>query len=176
WAMMLPVTKRYERRALRQAAEVFALSEYTMSTVRSFVAAKQLILAPCGVDTDLFRPAKASRQNYILSVARFSDARKNVRLLLHAYARLCQLVPTAPELMLVGDLPSASAQRLLEDLGIGEKVHLLGEKNTGEVAELYRDAMLFVLASDEEGLGIVVVEAMASGLPVVSTDCGGPST
>src|SRR5262249_10531743 len=33
WAMMLPVTKRYERRALRQAAEVFALSEYTMSTV-----------------------------------------------------------------------------------------------------------------------------------------------
>jgi glycosyltransferase involved in cell wall biosynthesis len=42
--------------------------------------------------------------------------------------------------------------------------------------DLYRHARAFVLSSDEEGLGLVLLEAMASGIPVVSTNCGGPST
>jgi glycosyltransferase involved in cell wall biosynthesis len=45
-----------------------------------------------------------------------------------------------------------------------------------ELATLYRNATLYVVSSDEEGLGLTILEAMASGRPVVSTACGGPST
>ncbi len=55
-------------------------------------------------------------------------------------------------------------------------MHLVGVREGAELADLYRHAMFFVLPSDEEGIGIVLLEAMASGLPVVSTCCGGPET
>lgn len=175
-AIMLPLTQHYERSALRKADAVFALSQYTRASIEPFVSSKQLILAPCGVDTSLFYPGTSPRQGYILSTARFSDARKNIGLLLNAYAKLCSRMSEVPDLYLVGDLPSTRSQLLLQELRIAKKVHLLGEKDSSELAQLYRDAIFFVLPSDEEGLGIVVLEAMASGLPVISTDCGGPAT
>ena len=81
-----------------------------------------------------------------------------------------------PDLYLVGDSPSDDAQKRLQNLGIADKVKLIGPKRREELVELYRNAAFFVLSSDEEGLGIVILEAMASGLAVVSTDCGGPAT
>jgi glycosyltransferase involved in cell wall biosynthesis len=45
-----------------------------------------------------------------------------------------------------------------------------------ELVDLYRHASLYVVSSDEEGLGLTILEAMACGRPVVSTRCGGPAT
>jgi glycosyltransferase involved in cell wall biosynthesis len=128
------------------------------------------------VDTELFRPATRPTRDYIVSVGRFSDPRKNVELLLNAYAMLQTRVASAPELWLVGDAPTQPGKDLIGSLGIAGKVKLLGPKRGEELADIYRNAKFFALSSWEEGLAIVILEAMASGLPVVSTDCGGPST
>ena len=175
-SLMIRFAERYERRAVRDADAVFALSDYTLQSVSRLPGGRGAVLATCGVDTELFRPAPRPKRDYIVSVGRFSDPRKNVGLLLSAYAMLQTGGVPLPELWLVGDPPNQAGRDLIESSGIAGKVRLLGPKRGEELADIYRNAKLFALSSWEEGLAIVILEAMASGLPVVSTDCGGPST
>ena len=83
-SLMLPMTERYEARGLRRADRIFALSRYTQDAIKATAGSDKVSLALCGVDTNLFRPTENPAAAYILCVARFSDARKNVRLLLDA--------------------------------------------------------------------------------------------
>jgi D-inositol-3-phosphate glycosyltransferase len=176
-SIMIPVAERYEKRALELATRILVLSDYTRQSVAAIAGSEKVALAPCGVDTTLFHAsAEQAKRNYILCVARLSDPRKNVRLLLDAYAKLRLTTPSIPDLLLVGDPPSAEIQNHLQTVGLANQVHLVGPKQSEELAELYRNALFFVLSSNEEGLAIVILEAMASGLPVISTDCGGPAT
>ncbi len=108
----------------------------------------------------------------ILAVGTFK-VQKNYPLLLRAFARLTKL-PEA-RLMLLGTGAGESAMRALaDDLGIADRVIFAGFHR--DPTPFYRTADLFVLSSNYEGFGNVIVEALASGTPVVSTDCpSGPS-
>jgi D-inositol-3-phosphate glycosyltransferase len=166
----------YERQALQNSSHVFALSEYTRRSVAPWTPPGRLEVAPCGVDTSVFHPSDTPASGnppYILSVARFSDPRKNLRLLVEAYDQFW--TPTAPELWLAGPADNAAAQ-WASRLRSARSIRFLGTRNAQELTELYRNALFFVLSSDEEGLGIVILEAMASGLPVISTRSGGPES
>jgi glycosyltransferase involved in cell wall biosynthesis len=175
--LMLRLAESYDRAAIRLARFVFALSTYTLDQIKPWTLPERIAPAPCGVDTNLFLPDEGENGKYILAVGRLSDARKNIGLLFRAYSRLLKCLPCAPELYLVGDLyPTQQVCHLLAKLRILDKVRFIGPKRGHELAELYRGASTFVLSSDEEGLGIVILEAMASGLPVISTACGGPET
>jgi glycosyltransferase involved in cell wall biosynthesis len=173
--VMIPIQQAAERQALRQVEHVFALSEYTANTIKPWTPNGKVDVAVCGVDTALFRPDPQSQGEYALCVGRLSDRRKNVPLLLEAYAKAIGRSDVIPDLYLVGALPDAIGEWICA-LGIADRVQFLGEQYGRDLADLYRNARFFVLSSDEEGLGIVILEAMASGLPVISTDCGGPAT
>lgn len=174
-SLMMPISESYERRALKSAQVIFALSEYTSSAIKRIAGEERVMLAPCGVDTTLFRPAVQPVGDYIICVGRLSDPRKNVRLLLEAYDKLQQALTDVPDLYLVGGSPSQSELSFLKSRKLEHKIQLRcpGQE---ELSRLYRNARFCVLPSNEEGLGIVILEAMASGLAVVSTDCGGPAT
>lgn len=103
----------------------------------------------------------------ILSVGALK-AEKNQALLIRAFARLDPALDAS--LVILGEgAERARLEQLIDDLGVAERVKLPGFSD--DLWSFYAAASLFVLSSDFEGFGNVLVEAMAAGLPVVSTDC-----
>ena len=131
-----------------------------------------------GVDTNVFRPAEESPAVpcYVLSGGRMSDPRKRHMLLLEAYRLLCKRMDQPPRLALAGpDGPTKEFEARAREVGLWDRIDLHIFPDLRGLAKLYRNAAAFVLASDEEGFGVTVVEAMASGTPTVSTRSGGPN-
>lgn len=175
---MTRMTALVESRAVSHVDHIFAESMYTLRILSSISPAISISLAVPGIDIDQFTPAECySSSGHILSVGRLADPRKNVRMLILAYHLLRQTHPDAPKLMLVGKSPPATDNlNLLMSLGLTDHIEIRHNVSNDELADLYRTASMFALSSNEEGLGVVLLEAMASGLPVVSTRCGGPET
>ena len=125
-----------------------------------------------GVDIRLFCPGpRVSGKDgvTVLHVGRLSYE-KNVDLLLRAFARIAGECPAA-RLTIVGDGPDRAAlARLAGELGLGERVRFTGFVPHEQLPALYQAADLFATASTIETQGLVVLEAMACGLPVVGVD------
>ena len=95
-------------------------------------------------------------------------AEKNHALLLKAFKVLLQTLDARLMILGSGEL-FESISALVRDMGLAEKVFMPGANRLP--GAFYESADLFVLSSDYEGLGNVVIEALAYGIPVVSTDC-----
>ena len=172
--MNAPLFRRLEREVLRHAALVCVTSP---AAGRAVVAAgdlapERVTLLPISIDAKRFRPEPDDRwrkrleEPVLVFVGRARDPRKNVGLLVEAFWQIRRRVPGV-RLRLVGQPP---AQALLRRLP-GE-MEVLGEVDA--VHEAVRATTLFVLPSLQEGFGVAVAEALASGVPAVVTPCGGP--
>ncbi len=116
-------------------------------------------------------------ERYVLYLGGF-DVRKNVPLLLEAYARLAADWPEVPRLVLAGRLPERDTAFFphpgprIEHLGLGDRVVCIGWIPEADKPSLYSAAELFVFPSQYEGFGLPVLEALSCGTPAVSTDGG----
>lgn len=124
-----------------------------------------------GIDTDKFAPGDV-RKPYVgpfrwLAVGRLVE-QKDYPTLISALGKL-----TNSQLLIAGKGPLlGTLQRQVKLAGLEARVQFLGIQNN--IDKLYRQVDGFVLSSEWEGYGLVVAEAMASELPVVATDSGGP--
>jgi glycosyltransferase involved in cell wall biosynthesis len=135
------------------------------------------MVIPNTVDTMLFHPASSQQRNpqnplTILSVAMLQPV-KGVAYLLEAFAALRKMHVNC-RLWIVGDGPERQRlQERSEELQITEHISFLGIRTKREVATLMREADLFCLTSLWETQSVSLIEALASGLPVVAPAIGG---
>lgn len=127
-------------------------------------------MAPNGVDVEVFKPdwrGTSPHPTRILFVGRLVEEQKGVRFLLRALADL----DCAAELEVVGSGPGEALLReTANGLGLNGRVRFPGWVPREEMPNRYAEADVFVFPSFEEGMPNVVLEAMASGLPIVATD------
>ena len=161
-------------RAYRHAACVIPVSEDLRSTLVSRGVTGRLVVIPNPVDTELFHPTDAPSGNHpprVVSVSRLAQA-KGYPVLVEAVRHLVES-GVELELEIVGDGPMRDElERLAGTLPPGV-VSFLGSRNQLEVAEILRQADLFATATRVENLPVAVIEALATGLPVVGTDVNG---
>lgn len=175
----LRLLARLERRNARGAERVIVPSEYSrarvaalygIDPVRIAVVPEPIDLASWSMPGDV--APLADRPPTILSVAR-QYPRKNTRALIAALPRIRARIPQA-RLRIVGGGPELPTLRaLVRRLGLGDAVDLLGAlPDDRSVRAEFARAALFALPSRQEGFGIVFLEAMAAGLPVVAANAG----
>lgn len=126
-----------------------------------------------GVDTEHFHPGQPDPDTFVIgTVGRAQDV-KNQALLIDAFIDLRARLPQRKmRLAIVGDGPLRTAlQQKAQAAGLGDAVWLPGART--DIADLMRTFSVFALSSLAEGTPVTLLEAMACGLPVVSTAVGG---
>lgn len=158
----------------RAAAFVCVSDEVEAELLAHGARREQLVRIPNGVDCERFHPGPDGTLRERLGVG--DDPLWLYCGRLTAEKRLERLVAAlrdAPgHLLLAGEGPREDALRAAaRAAGVGERLHLLA--TVDDTAPLYRAADAYVTASDQDGLSNAVLEAMASGLPVVAAPAGG---
>lgn len=171
-----PWEKQIICRVFHRAASVIAVSEALAKELKPYAPADRLCVIPNMVNTDQFGlpPSPRSSSPFTFLNVALLTPKKGIDVLLHAFAQSFEGEPDV-QLDIGGDGPQrAELEDLARRLGIGSQVRFLGRLSRDEVRDRMWKANCFVLSSHVETFGVVVIEAMATGLPVVATSAGGP--
>jgi N-acetyl-alpha-D-glucosaminyl L-malate synthase BshA len=166
--------------SIKQSDGLTSVSEYLRrETVEHFdIDASRIEVIPNFVDLSKYardvHPCHRSKlskpgEKIITHISNFRPV-KRVEDVVRVFARIANEMPA--RLLLVGDGPDrARVQQIGEELGISAQISFLGKQQS--VTELLSCSDLFLLLSETEAFGLVALEAMACGVPVVATDTGG---
>jgi glycosyltransferase involved in cell wall biosynthesis len=159
---------------VRRSEFTICISHYTRSQVMNFVEREHWTKLPvvhCGIDTERFTPSgdgpSPAAPPTVLAVGRL-DPRKGHGLLVEALGRLTA-EGTEARVVIVGEGPErATLERLARELGVNDRLSLPGAVGQDEIGSRFHSADVFCMPSLAEGLPVVLMEAMASGLSVVA--------
>jgi glycosyltransferase involved in cell wall biosynthesis len=161
----------WEKQAFKKARTIVAVSQKVAEELQyAGVPPTQIRVIVNGVDLQEFCPGKSSRQNFGLPenvpIALFAGdirtTRKNLDTVLHALVQVSNL-----HLAVLGSTDSSPFPQLARSLEVDSRVHFLGYRQ--DIAEIMQSVNLLVFPSRYEPFGLVVLEAMAVGLPVVTS-------
>jgi glycosyltransferase involved in cell wall biosynthesis len=170
---------RFLRRRLQQpigggAAAIAAVGSHAVEAYRELFPTIPVLNVPYFCDLAPFRAASRQRGKQkspgvgILFSGQFIE-RKGVDILIHAFARIARQAP-AMELRLLGSGQALDTLRKLIPADLSNRIHFLGFKQPAVLPEIFAAADIFVLPSRHDGWGVVVNEALGTGLPIIVSD------
>ncbi|MCL4691937.1 MAG: glycosyltransferase [Candidatus Hydrogenedentes bacterium] len=161
---------------LKRALFVCCISHFCRSQAMIWTPPERwnrLHIIHCGVEPEVFEPRQHDGAGKRLIFVGRLAAVKGIPILLEAIAHLRDAHPDI-ELVLAGDGPDRGwIERRSQELGIANRVRVTGYLSQDRVREELRASDIFVMASFAEGVPVVLMEAMATGLPVIATRIAG---
>ncbi len=159
----------------KNAALLVACSQGLKDRALQFMPSVSINIIPNGVELDKFYPAQEKKESdmlRLLTVGRLSVT-KRVDMLIDAVAKLhkdgCKLHMT-----IVGGGPmEQQLKQTVRQSGLNGVVEFTGRINSEDIPHIYRQNDIFISASKLEGMSNAMLEAMASGLPIITTRCEG---
>ncbi|HEX4945525.1 MAG TPA: glycosyltransferase family 4 protein, partial [Blastocatellia bacterium] len=164
--------QRLIRAGLRRSHKLIAVSQASAQRLRELLPTADIVLIPNGIKMQDFAPLPRTRNAFVrlLFVGGMGKG-KGERDLIRALPLIAARVPQL-RVSLLGH-GADSLQPLLDECGVRAQIEHLGPVPHAERAQYFRRADLFVLPSYGEGMPMSVLEAMAAGLPVITTNVGG---
>jgi glycosyltransferase involved in cell wall biosynthesis len=182
---------RLVMRTARKAALILTDSQYSRSDIQRVlgIPEERIRVTPLAAGSE-FRPARTEVERatvdavrarfgltrpFVLNVGGF-DLRKRLPQLVRGFAAACPLLPEPHDLVIVGQPHTANPalypplEPLISELGLEERVRLVGFVSHADKLHLYQAARLFAFVSEYEGFGLNPLEAMACGTPVVCSN------
>lgn len=166
--------KAFSKYVVKNASIICPVSENLAGVMREYGLSGNYEVVPNVVDTVIFHPGKKSEEMiHFLHVSTLDDAHKNISGILRVWKQFSDTVSNV-HLTIGGDGPYEHFQRMAVEHGIRiESITFFGEKQREEIANLMAVSHCLLMFSNYENLPCVIIEAMASGMAVISTDVGG---
>ena len=161
------------RYVYQNAAAVIAVSNELANRILRYSGVNPIVI-PNIVDLSVFSYRSLPHEGFRFISAGYLRKEKGFDVLLDAFKQATDRGLDA-KLLIMGDgLERESLKAIIEELKINDQVTLFGAYTRAQFAEELAKSDAFVLSSRGETFGVVYIEAMASGLPVIATRCGGP--
>lgn len=161
----------FERWGVRVHRVLITVSNDLAARLRSINPRAHVVVLPNGLDEAVWQVSDGSRRDLVY-LGRIEIAGKGLDLLLQAFAAIADR--TDARLLIAGDGPDRRAlARMVESMGLGRRVELLGRIAGPRRLELLARAQIACLTSRYETFGMVALEALACGTPVIAFDIAG---
>jgi glycosyltransferase involved in cell wall biosynthesis len=133
-----------------------------------------LHVVPNGVDTELFKPLPSvpRKPGQIIATASADAPLKGLPVLLEAFKRLVEADPARQLVLIARPKAGGDTEALIKRLGLIDHIRFVGDASHEQINRLYAESAVAVVPSLYEGFGLPAVEAMAAGIPLVSSDGG----
>jgi glycosyltransferase involved in cell wall biosynthesis len=165
------VLKSTDSKNLQSANQVLVNSQFVQNSVNK-IYNRDPVVCYLGIDIDWFKPTQEEKKNFVLSVGSLTPL-KGFDFLIEALSKIPQEI--RPQLIIASNFQNPPEKHYLEQLARTHKVDLVLEGNVDEdrLLQLYNQARITVYAAIREPFGLVPVESMACGTPVVAVRDGG---